>query len=63
MNNVLVKNGLVVTSHGIYRWDIKILNGIIAEVGTGLSSSGVEEVVDAAGCYVFPGVVDEHVHM
>ncbi|MEM4913335.1 MAG: dihydroorotase family protein [Desulfurococcaceae archaeon] len=63
MSNVLVKNGLVVTSHGIYRWDIKILNGIIAEVGTGLSSSGVEEVVDAAGCYVFPGVVDEHVHM
>ncbi|MEM4004581.1 MAG: amidohydrolase family protein [Desulfurococcaceae archaeon] len=63
MSNVLVKNGLVVTSYGIYRWDIKILNGIIAEVGIGLSSSGVEEVVDATGCYVFPGVVDEHVHM
>jgi len=28
-----------------------------------LSSSGVEEVIDARGHYVFPGVVDEHVHM
>ncbi|MGC8983329.1 MAG: allantoinase AllB [Desulfurococcaceae archaeon] len=63
MSSVLVKNGIVITPSGAYKWDVKIVDGLIAEVGTDLSSSGVEEVIDASGCYVLPGVVDEHVHM
>lgn len=61
--SLVVRNGLVVTSSGIYRWDVKILNGIIAEIGYSLSASNVDEEIDASGHYVFPGVVDEHVHI
>jgi len=63
VNSLLVKNGLVVTPKGVFKLDVKIENGVISELGRDLSSSGVEEVIDARGHYVFPGVVDEHVHM
>jgi dihydroorotase len=63
LSNLLVKNGNIVLSTGIYKWDIKVLNGIVVEIGRGISPSGVEEVIDASNCYVLPGVVDEHVHM
>ncbi|MET1159537.1 MAG: dihydroorotase family protein [Thermoprotei archaeon] len=63
MSSILVKNGLVVTSTGIYKLDIKILDGTIEEIGRDLSRNGVEEVIDASKHYVLPGVVDEHVHM
>ncbi|MEM2411973.1 MAG: dihydroorotase family protein, partial [Desulfurococcaceae archaeon] len=63
MASLLVKNGLVVTPTGVFKWDVKIVEGVIVEIGTGIPSTGIDEVVDATNCYVFPGVVDEHVHM
>jgi len=60
---LLVRNGLVVTSRGVLRADVKVLDEVVAEIGRGLSASGVEEVIDASGMLVLPGVVDEHVHM
>ena len=63
MASLLVKNGLIVSSAGVIRGDVKIVEGVVVEVGTGISSSGVDAVIDASGLYVFPGVVDEHVHM
>jgi dihydroorotase len=63
MTSILVRNGLVVTSTGIYQLDVRIEDGLITEIGRGLAASGVEEVIEARGHYVLPGVVDEHVHM
>ena len=37
-------------------------NGVIAEVGEGLSAEGAEEI-DAVGLVVTPGLVDMHVHL
>ncbi len=62
-DSILVKKGLIVTSTIIYKADIKIIEGKISEIGSNLSNSGVDEVIDANGLYVFPGIVDEHVHM
>ena len=62
-DNILVKNGSVVTSTIVYKADIKIIDGKISEVGSDLSNSGVDEVINANGLYVFPGIIDEHVHM
>ena len=61
--NLLVKNGLVVTSEGIFKMDIKIFEGKIVALGSDLSSEGVDEILDVNGLLVFPGLVDEHVHM
>jgi len=63
MTSILVRNGLVITSTGIYQLDVRIEDGLITEIGRGLAASGVEEVIEARGHYVLPGVVDEHVHM
>lgn len=61
--SLLVRNGLVVLPSGVFRWDVKIVDGVVVEVGRDLPASGVDEVLDVKGCYVLPGVVDEHVHM
>lgn len=42
--------------------DIRIENGIIAQLGEGLSQNG-GEVLDASGLIAAPGLVDMHVHL
>ena len=41
--------------------DIRLKDGQIVEIGTGLQSEG--EVVEAAGCVVTPGLVNTHHHL
>ena len=42
--------------------DIVIENGVIAEIGSGLTRSGAR-VIDAAGLVALPGLVDLHTHL
>ncbi|WP_127529332.1 dihydropyrimidinase [Paenibacillus kobensis] len=58
----LIKNGTVVTATDSYKGDILIENGIIASIGAELSDDDAE-VIDADGCYLFPGGVDPHTHL
>ena len=43
--------------------DILVRDGIIVEIGSGLSAPSDAVVVDAAGKYVTPGIVDAHSHL
>ena len=56
MQDMLIKNGTVVDGTGAepFMADVRVKDGIIAEVGQGLSESG-ERVFDADGCFVTPG--------
>ncbi|MDG5766067.1 dihydroorotase [Balneolales bacterium ANBcel1] len=45
------------------RVDMRISNGMIAEIGTGLARESAGEVYDADGAYVSPGWMDMHVHL
>jgi dihydropyrimidinase len=58
----LIKNGTLVTAADIYRADVLIRDGIVAAIGMQLDASDAE-VVDASGCYLFPGGVDPHTHL
>lgn len=58
----LVKNGLVVSSKGVQRCDIRIANGVFTEIGKDLLANSSEKVIDATGKHVFPGFIDTHVH-
>lgn len=55
-----IRGGNLVSSHGIHQADVSVVDGLIAEIGPDLASSGVD--VDVTGRYVLPGVIDCHVH-
>lgn len=59
---LLIKNGRIVTPTSEYIADILVENEKIELVGENIPEDG-HEVVDASGKYVFPGGVDNHVHM
>jgi N-acyl-D-amino-acid deacylase len=64
MLNLLIKGGTVVDGKGSppNRSDIRIVGGIIAEIGPDLNASD-ERVIDATGAYVTPGFIDSHTHL
>jgi dihydropyrimidinase len=60
--SVLIKNGLIVTSTGRYTADVFAQDGTITAIGRGLDHPA-DEVVDAAGKYLLPGIIDPHTHL
>lgn len=60
---MLIKNAVVVSPADKLneKTDILIKNGVIAEIGSGITSDG--EIIDADGLCAVPGFVDMHVHL
>jgi len=58
----LLVGGMVVTGAGICRADVGVKGETITAVGANLPRQAAREVVDATGKYVFPGIIDVHVH-
>lgn len=57
----LIKNGEVVLKDGVVRADILIEDGKISAIGKDLPCA--DEVIDASGKTVIPGIIDMHVHL
>lgn len=62
MMRTLVKGGEIVTTCGVRRADVLVEGERIAQLGVGLDTP-VDQVVDAAGCLVLPGLIDSHTHL
>jgi dihydropyrimidinase len=60
--DLLIAGGTVVTGSGMRRADVGVQGESVAAVGPDLARQGAREVVDAAGKFVFPGIIDAHVH-
>lgn len=58
----IIKNGTIVTAADTYNADILIENEKVKTISNQISDDEAE-IVDARGCYVFPGGVDPHTHM
>jgi dihydropyrimidinase len=58
--STVIKGGTVVTADLTYEADVLVENGVITEIGKGLSG---DETLDASGCYVMPGGIDPHTHL
>tara|TARA_R110002049_G_scaffold2743_2_gene20933 strand:- start:6098 stop:7432 length:1335 start_codon:yes stop_codon:yes gene_type:complete len=60
--SILIVNGTVVNEGVISEQDILIKDGRIAEIGSNLHSRSADQVVDAKGKLVLPGMIDDQVH-
>ena len=60
MQDMLIRGG---RPWGAADADIAVRNGRIAAIGTDLPALPGEEIVDARGCLVIPGLVDAHAHI
>src|ERR1700730_8424464 len=58
---VLIQNGQIVSGSGIYEGDLGISNGEILQVGS-MSEARADEVIEAHGLHILPGVIDTQVH-
>lgn len=58
----MIRNGQVVLPDGTYKLDIGIIGGTIAAVSESLADCAADDVIDAEGKYVLPGMIDIHVH-
>ena len=61
---MIIKNGLLVDTvkEETYVADLKISEGKIAEIAECIEAEAGEEVIDASGKCVAPGLIDGHVH-
>jgi dihydroorotase len=60
---LLVAGGHVVGTSSVHRADVLVVDGKIAAVGTSIEVPAGTRVLDAAGCWVGPGLVDLHTHL
>lgn len=60
--DILIKNGRVVTHYGIFEADVAINGEKISGLFSSGSIQGAEQIIDAGGKLVFPGIIDAHVH-
>lgn len=58
----IIQNGVLVTPGGLERADLAMDGGKIAKIGK-ITAGPEDEVIDASGCYVYPGFIDGHTHL
>jgi N-acyl-D-aspartate/D-glutamate deacylase len=64
MGDVIIRGGTVVDGTGApaFEADVRVRDGVIAEVWPGLAPDGEQEI-DARGAFVIPGIIDNHTHL
>lgn len=60
--DLLLKGGIVVTGQGMSRADVAVRGETVAAVEPDIPPHQAREAIDVSGLYVFPGVIDVHVH-
>ena len=63
MTSILITDGLVISTRGIKKADIRIVNGVITEIADSIPPSAEDQIVRAEGMWVGPGFVDLHTHL
>lgn len=63
MMRTLIKNGTIVNEGHSFLGDLVVNGEQIEEIYEGKAPRGIyDQVIDASGCFVLPGVIDDHVH-
>ena len=59
---ILIKGGRIVNEDRVFDSNIVVEDGNIKEITHNQPEALFDEVINASGCYVLPGVIDDHVH-
>lgn len=63
MKTVLIKNANIVNEGEISKGDVLVEGGLIVEVSHSISAKSANtKIIDADGCYLMPGMIDDQVH-
>lgn len=62
MNRWLIRNARLVNEGEVVETDIRLRSGRIERIEPGLSTRPGETMIDAAGRYILPGMIDDQVH-
>lgn len=62
MSDTLIVNARLVNEGREFEGDLRIARGRIAEIGNALAAHDGEQVIDAAGRRLLPGMIDDQVH-
>ncbi len=63
MMRTLIKNGTIVNEGRSFLGDLVVNGEQIEEIYEGKAPRGIyDQVIDTSGCFVLPGVIDDHVH-
>lgn len=64
MEKILIKNARIVNEGRVFSGSIAIEGDTITTISEagGQPEASFDQVVDASGCFVLPGVIDDHVH-
>jgi dihydroorotase len=60
--DLILKNGTIVTPKKSFKADIAVKDGKIVQTSSLGSSCTANDVYDAAGMHILPGIIDAHVH-
>ena len=62
MSATLIKNARVVNEGTITETDLRIVDQRIETIATDIAARESDVVIDAKGCYLIPGMIDDQVH-
>ena len=61
--DMIIKSGTICTSHGFFNAGLAIEAGKIVSIGSDANLPEAEEIIDASGKIVIPGLIDVHAHL
>lgn len=59
---MVIRNARIVNEGRIFEGDVLIKNGRIEKIGGTIEVAGGVREIDAKGCYLLPGAIDDQVH-
>jgi dihydroorotase len=62
MTDTLIKNARLVNEGRIIEGDLLIRQGRIERIATAIGGTGSEKIINAAGAWLLPGMIDDQVH-
>ncbi|WP_268123408.1 dihydroorotase [Roseivirga pacifica] len=62
MASILILNGTVVNENRIFEADIFVKDGLIEAIGKDFQHKTADQVIDATGLHIVPGLIDDQVH-